>query len=69
MDKQRKREQALIMWEGVIKLMPTDLQVESAVWNCQLEAREVAEELVEYIRAMRAFPNATKHEVFFEENK
>ena len=69
MDKQRKREQALIMWEGVIKLMPTDLQVESAVWNCQTEARDVAEELVEYIRAMRAFPNATKHEVFFEENK
>ena len=69
MDKQRKREQALIMWEGSIKLMPTDLQVEAAVWNCQTEAREVAEELVEYIRAMRAFPNATKHEVFFEENK
>ena len=69
MDKQRKREQALIMWEGSIKLMPTDLQVEAAVWNCQAEAREVAEELVEYIRAMRAFPNATKHEVFFEENK
>ena len=69
MDRQRKREQALVMWEGVIKLMPTDLQVEAAVWNCQQEAREVAEELVEYIHAIRAFPKATKHEIFFEENK
>lgn len=69
MDRQRKREQALIMWEGVIKLLPTDIQVEAAVWNCQDEVRDVAEELVEYIRAIRAFPRATKHEVFFEENK
>ena len=69
MDKERKREQALIMWEGVIRLMPTDLQVEAAVWNCQQEAREVSEELIEYIRAIRAFPRATKHEIFFEENK
>ena len=69
MNNQRKREQALIMWEGAIKLMPTDLQVEAAVWNCQTEARDVAEELVEYIRAIRAFPKATKHEIFFEENK
>ena len=69
MDRERKREQALIMWEGVIKLLPTDIQVEAAVWNCQDEVRDVAEELVEYIRAIRAFPKATKHEVFFEENK
>ena len=69
MDRQRKREQALLMWEGVIKLIPSDIQVEGAIWNCQDEVREVAEELTEYIRAIRAFPKATKHEVFFEENK
>ena len=69
MDKARKREQALIIWEGAIKLKPSDVQVEGAVWNCQREIDEVQEELVEYIKAIRAFPNATKHEVFFEENK
>ena len=69
MDRDRKREQALIIWEGAIKLTPSQVQVESAVWNCQREMKEVQEELVEYIRAIRAFPNATKHEVFFEENK
>jgi tetratricopeptide (TPR) repeat protein len=68
-DHQRQREKALIMWEGAIKLIPDSIQVESALWNNQREAREVAEELVEYIRAIRAFPKATKHEVFFEENK
>ena len=69
MDRQRKREQALIIWEGAIKLIPTDVQVEGAVWNCQEEVRNTGEELLEYIRAIRAFPKATKHEVFFEENK
>jgi len=69
MDKVRKREQALIIWEGAIKLLPSEVQVESAVWNCQQEMREVSEELIEYIRAIRAYPKATKHEVFFEENK
>ena len=69
MDRERKREQALIIWEGAIRLLPNDVQVESAIWNCQNEMREVSEELIEYIRAIRAFPNATKHEVFFEENK
>ena len=69
MDRERKREQALIIWEGAIRLLPTDVQVEASIWNCQQEMREVSEELIEYIRAIRAFPNATKHEVFFEENK
>ena len=69
MDQQRKREQALIIWEGAIRLLPSDVQVEAAVWNCQDEMRDVAEELIEYIRAIRAFPKATKHEIFFEENK
>ena len=69
MNQQRKREQALIIWEGAIRLLPSDVQVEAAVWNCQDEMRDVAEELIEYIRAIRAFPKATKHEIFFEENK
>ena len=68
-DRQRQREKALIIWEGAIKLIPTDVQVEGAVWNCQDEVRNTGEELLEYIRAIRAFPKATKHEVFFEENK
>ena len=68
-DKQRKREQALIIWEGAINLVPNDVQVECALWNNQREMHEVKEEIIEYIRAMRAFPRATKHEVFFEENK
>ena len=68
-DAQRQREKALIMWEGVIRLIPDQIQVESALWNNQREAREVAEELIDYIKAIRAFPKATKHEVFFEENK
>ena len=69
MDRAKNREKALIIWEGAIKLLPSDVQVEGALWNIQPEIREVAEELTEYIRAIRAFPRATKHEVFFEENK
>ncbi len=68
-DRQRQREKALIIWEGCINLIPTDVQVECALWQNQQEMHEVKEELVEYIRAIRAFPKATKHEVFFEENK
>ena len=68
-DRQRQREKALIIWEGAIRLIPNDVQVECALWNNQREMNEVKEELIEYIRAMRAFPRATKHEVFFEENK
>jgi hypothetical protein len=66
---QRQREKALIMWEGAINLVPDQVQVEAALWQNQREMQEVKEELIEYIRAMRAFPRATKHEVFFEENK
>jgi hypothetical protein len=69
MNKAQNREKALIIWEGAINLVPNDVQVESAIWNIQDEMREVREELIEYIRAIRAFPKATKHEVFFEENK
>ena len=69
MSQEQNREKALIIWEGAINLVPNDVQVEGAVWNIQREIQEVREELIEYIRAIRAFPKATKHEVFFEENK
>ena len=65
MDKQRKREQALIIWMEKINLIPTEVQVDCALWDCQREMHEVKEELVEYIRAIRAFPRASKQEVFF----
>ena len=67
MDSLEKREKALIIWEEKIRLIPSDVQVECALWMCQLEMREVAEELVEYIRAARAFPKAKKQEIFFGE--
>jgi len=68
-DRQRQREKALIIWEGAIKLILSEVKVECALWNNQQEMHEVKEELIEYIRAIRAFPRATKHEIFFEENK
>ena len=67
MDYLEKREKALIIFEEQIRLIPTDVQVQCAIWNVQPEMREVAEELVEYIRAARAFPKAPKQEVFFGE--
>ena len=65
MDRRENRERALIIWMEKINLVPTDVQLECALWNCQREMQEVKEELVEYIRAIRAFPRATKQEVFF----
>ena len=67
MDSLERREKALIIWEEQIRLIPTDVQVQCAIWNVQPEMREVAEEIVEYIRAARAFPKAKKSEVFFGE--
>ena len=67
MDNLERREKALIIFEEQIRLIPTDVQVQCAIWNVQPEMREVAEELVEYIRAARAFPKAPKQEVFFGE--
>ena len=67
MDALERREKALIIWEEKIRLIPTDVQVECAIWAVQSDMREVAEELVEYIRAARAFPKAKKSEVFFGE--
>ena len=38
-----KREKALIIWEEQIKLIPSDVQLQGALWDCQSEMREVAE--------------------------
>ena len=69
MDSREKREQALIIWMEKINLVPTDVQIDCALWNVQREMHEVKEELVEYIRAIRAFPRASKQEIFFEDKK
>lgn len=62
-----KREKALIIWEEQIKLIPSDVQLQGALWDCQSEMREVAEEIVEWLRAARAYPNVRKREIFFGE--
>ena len=64
-----KREKALIIWMEKINLVPSEVQVDSAIWGVQREMQEVKEELVEYIRAIRAFPRASKQEVFFGDQK
>ena len=64
-----RRERALIIWMEKINLIPSDVQVDCAIWGVQKEMQEVREELVEYIRAIRAFPRASKQEVFFGEEK
>ena len=69
MDRRERRERALIIWMEKIELIPSDVQVECALWNCQREMQEVKEELIEYIRAIRAFPRASKHEIFFGDEK
>jgi len=66
MDNRERREQALIIWMEKINLVPTEVQVDCALWGVQREVQEVKEELVEYIRAIRAFPRASKQEVFFD---
>lgn len=65
MDNIERRERALIIWMEKINLIPSDVQVDCAIWGVQREMNEVKEELVEYIRAIRAFPRASKQEVFF----
>jgi len=67
MDNREKREQALIIWMEKINLIPSEVQLDCALWNVQREMHEVKEELVEYIRAIRAFPRASKQEIFFDE--
>jgi len=69
MNYQEKREKALIIFEEQIRLIPTDIQVQCALWGCQSEMREVAEEICEYLRACRAYPKAPKQEIFFGDQK
>jgi hypothetical protein len=69
MDNLERRERALIIWMEKINLIPNDVQIDSAIWGVQREMQEVKEELVEYIRAIRAFPRASKQEVFFGDEK
>ena len=62
-----RREKALIIFEEQLKLIPTDIQVQCALWDCQSEMREVAEEVCEWLRAARAYPKVRKQEIFFGE--
>ena len=68
MNRAERREKALIIWEESIRLMPTDLQVQAALWDVVPECHEVAEEMGEWLRAARAYPSAPKQEVFFPQS-
>ena len=65
MSTEQNREKALIIWEGAINLIPESVQVEGALWNIQREVKEVREELIEYIRAIRAIPHSNKTRSLF----
>jgi hypothetical protein len=65
MDYIERRERALVIFEEKIRLIPTDVQVECALFGCSSEMYEVAEEICEWLRATRAFPKAPKQELFF----
>ena len=67
MESQQNREKALCIWEEQIRLLPSEVQLQCALWNCQDEMREVMEELCDYLRASRRYPNMPKQQVFFEE--
>ena len=64
----QRRERALIIFQEKINLIPQDIQLEAAIWDCQQEVREVAEEVCEWLAAARAFPKAPKQELFFPED-
>jgi len=63
-----RRERALIIIEEKLKLVPTDIRVDCAVWGCTSEMNEVIEEVCEWIRTARAFPKTSKREIFFGED-
>jgi hypothetical protein len=65
MNRAERREKALIIWEESVRMMPTDLQVQAALWDVVPECHEVAEEMSEWLRAARAYPSAPKEELFF----
>ncbi len=68
MNRAERREKALIIWGECIRLMPTDLQVQAALWDVVPECYEVAEEMGEWLAAARAYPAAPKQEVFFPQS-
>ena len=65
MNRAERREKALIIWEECVRMMPSDLQLQAALWDVVPECHEVAEEMSEWLRAARAYPKATKDEMFF----
>ena len=66
MDRQERREKALVIWEDVIRLIPSDVHVSGALFGVMDECNEVAEELCEHLRSWRAYPSATKEQLFFD---
>ena len=66
MNRQERREKALVIWEDAIKLLPNDVQISGALFDCMPECREVAEEMIEHLRSWRAYPKANKEQIFFE---
>ena len=67
MNRAERREKALIIWEEKIRLIPSDVHIDAALWQVIPEVNEVAEELCEMIRAARNFPSVPKQELFFPE--
>jgi hypothetical protein len=66
MNRQERREKALIIWEDVIRLIPSDAHVSGALFDVMPEINEVAEELCEHLRSWRAYPKASKEQIFFD---
>ena len=65
MNRAERREKALILWSETVRLMPTDLQVQAALWDVLPERHEVPEEMREWLAAARAYPTQPKDEMFF----
>ena len=66
MDRAARREKALVIWEDVIRLIPNDVHVSGALFDVMPEVNEVAEEICEHLRSWRAYPKATKEQLFFD---
>ena len=68
-NKTEKREKAIEIWREVIRLVPSDVHVQAAIVDCIPEVNELAEELYEYLQAMKAFPGKPRQEIFFPTDK
>ena len=64
---EERREVAIEIWKEVIRLVPSDVHVRSAIVGVMPEANELAEELCEYLQAMKRFPGRPKQDLFFGE--